>query len=225
MGRRTLRKIDPAIDLSSHFFDLDQLPQPWDAQKLFGRVAPLEVEIGTGKGLFLETAATKLPEHNFLGIEVSRKYARFTAARLASHELPNARAVHGDGLRLFHEMLPENGVTAVHVYFPDPWWKRRHRRRRVLNDQFLHDVMRVLKPKGQLHFWTDVKEYYDTTLERITQLREGPLKIAPTSFLEGPLDVPERPAEHTLDYCTHFERRTRLQEAPVYRSVFVKQEP
>ncbi len=74
-----------------------------------------------------------------------------------------------------------------------------------------------------MHFWTDVKEYYDTTLERITQLREDPLKIATSSFLEGPLDVPERPAEYTLDYRTHFERRTRLHEAPVYRSVFVKQ--
>ncbi len=212
MGRRALRKIDPALDLSEHFYELDQLLQPWDALGLFGRAAPLEVEVGSGKGLFLETAALDTPQHDFLGIEVSRKYARFTAARLARHGLANARAVHGDGLRLFREILPDHGVAAVHVYFPDPWWKKRHRKRRVLNSQFLDDVVRVLVPQGRFHFWTDVKEYHATTLEQIAQ----------QVTLEGPLVVPERSAEHTLDYRTHFERRTRLQGAPVYRSEFVK---
>jgi tRNA (guanine-N7-)-methyltransferase len=212
MGRRALRKIDPALDLSSHLYGLDQLPQPWDARNLFGRAAPLEVEVGSGKGLFLETAALEMPQHDFLGIEVSRKYARFTAARLARRGLSNARTVHGDGLRLFREFLPDHGVAAVHVYFPDPWWKKRHRKRRLLNSQFLSDVVRVLMPCGRFHFWTDVKEYYVTTLEQ----------IARQSALEGPLTVPQRPAEHTLDYHTHFERRTRLQGAPVYRSEFVK---
>jgi len=212
MGRRALRKIDPALDLSGHLYELDQLSQPWDAQRLFGRNAPLEVEIGSGKGLFLETAALEMPQHDFLGIEVSRKYARFTAARLACRELPNARSVRGDGLRLLGEVLPGQGVTAVHVYFPDPWWKKRHRKRRVLTGPFLDDVVRVLKPQGRFHFWTDVKEYYDTTLALIAQ----------QASLQGPLAVPQRPAAHTLDYHTHFERRTRLQGAPVYRSLFVK---
>ncbi len=212
MGRRALRKIDPSLDLSGHFLELDQLPLPWDAEGLFGRTAPLEIEVGSGKGLFLETAALKVPLHDFLGIEVSRKYARFTAARLARRNLPNARAMHGDGLKLFREILPDRGITAVHVYFPDPWWKKRHRKRRLLNSQFLNDVARILVPQGRLHFWTDVKEYFDTTLEQIAQQ---------TSF-EGPLAVSQRPAEHTLDYHTHFERRTRLQGAPVYRSEFVK---
>ena len=100
----------------------------------------------------------------------------------------------------------------MHVYFPDPWWKKRHRRRRVLNEAFLADVVRTLKPRGKLHFWTDVQEYFDTTLEL----------IAEHTPLVGPLDVPEKPATHTLDYRTHFERRTRLNAEPVYRSEFVK---
>ena len=86
-----LRKIDPAIDLTGHFKTFDQLPQPWDAAALFGRVAPLEVEVGSGKGLFLRTAAAARPEVDFLGIEVVQKYAQFTAAALAKaglHERP-----------------------------------------------------------------------------------------------------------------------------------------
>ena len=212
MGRRALRKVDPSLDLSFHLRTLDDLPMPWDAEKLFDRAAPLEVEVGTGKGLFLQNAAAGQPEHNFLGIEVRMKYARFTAARLAKQKLPNAVAVHGDGLRMFREMLPDESVVAVHVYFPDPWWKKRHHKRRVMTAEFLSDMMRVLSPGGRLHFWTDVEEYYDRTLEL----------IAEHTPLQGPIDVPQRPALHTLDYRTHFERRTRLHEQPVYRAEFVK---
>jgi len=212
MGRRALRKIDPSLDLSHHFRTLDELPTPWNPDRLFGRGAPLEVEIGSGKGLFLQNAAMQMPEHHFLGIEVRRQYARFTAARLAKHKLPNAIAVHGDGLRLFRELLPAGSVVAVHVYFPDPWWKTRHHKRRVLTKEFLDDVLRVLGPQGRMHFWTDVKEYFDNTLEL----------IAKQTPLDGPMEVAQRPAEHTLDYRTHFERRSRLSNQPVYRSEFVK---
>ena len=108
MGRRaTYDKIDPAIDLTGHLKTFDQLPRPWDAEALFGRAAPLEVEVGSGKGLFLRGAAAAQPEADFLGIEVARKYAQFAAAGLAKAGLPNAMVVHGDALRVFHELIPE----------------------------------------------------------------------------------------------------------------------
>lgn len=212
MGRRALPKIDPELDYSKHFRMLEELSQPWEPEKLFGRVAPLEVEVGSGKGLFLQTAATNQPQHNFLGIEVAGKYSRFTAARLAKRNLTNAIAVLGDGLRLFREMIPNDSLAAVHVYFPDPWWKKRHHKRRVLNEPFLRDVHRTLVVGGKLHFWTDVQEYFDATLELIAEMK----------CFVGPLKVPEKVAEHSLDFRTHFERRTRLKEEPVYRSEFLK---
>ena len=212
MGRRALPKIDPSLDLSGHLLTVESLPVPWSASELFGREAPLEIEVGTGKGLFLQNAALSDPQHDFLGIEVSFKYARFTAARLAKRGISNARAIHGDGLRLFRELVPADSIAAVHVYFPDPWWKARHHKRRVLNEAFLKDVVRTLQPEGRLHFWTDVQDYYNGTLEL----------IAEKTPLVGPMEVPETPSEHDLDYRTHFERRTRLSEQPVYRAEFVK---
>ena len=80
MGRRALRKVDPAIDLTAHLKTFEQLPRPWDTAALFGRIAPLEIEVGSGKGLFLRSAADAQPDRDFLGIEVVAKYAQFAAA-------------------------------------------------------------------------------------------------------------------------------------------------
>lgn len=211
MARRALRRINPQLDLSRHFSTVEELlAGSATPGALFDRAAPLEVEVGSGKGLFLASASQLRPEHNFLGIEIATKYARFAAARLCRRNATNARMIHGDALALFRTWFAEGSLAAVHVYFPDPWWKKRHKKRRVLNEDFLRDVQRTLMPGGRLHFWTDVEEYFQTTLEL----------IAATVPLRGPLPVAERPAEHDLDYRTHFERRTRKSELPVYRAEF-----
>ncbi len=212
MGRRALRKVNPKLDLSRHLMTQDELPQPWDAVELFGRRAPLEIEVGTGKGLFMAGAGRARRDRDFLGIEVAGRYARFAAARLVVGELDNARIVHGDALRIFGQLLPDASIAAVHVYFPDPWWKKRHHKRRVMNERFVKDVERVLPIEGRLHFWTDVGEYFQLSLDL----------IARCTSLVGPLEVAERSAEHDLDYRTHFERRVRLSGGPVFRAEFRK---
>ncbi|MBN2217168.1 MAG: tRNA (guanosine(46)-N7)-methyltransferase TrmB [Pirellulales bacterium] len=214
MGRRALRKPDPSIDLSRHLKTFDELPSPWRSEAIFGRRAPLEVEVGSGKGLFLRSAAAARPEVDFLGIEIGQKYAQFAAAALAKRGLDNAVMVNGDALRLFADLLPEASVAAVHVYFPDPWWKKRHKKRRVLCESFVLDVQRVLVPGGELHFWTDVEEYFQTALAL----------LAAATRLEGPFEVAETEAQHDMDYRTHFERRTRQHGQQVHRSRFRKPE-
>lgn len=211
MGRRPLKKIHKGLDLTPWLLTPEQLPNPWDAAALFDREAPLEIEIGSGKGLFMETSAKDCPARNFLGIEIVYKYTRYCAARLARSEANHAKMVHGDAEPIFADLLPDNCLHGVHVYFPDPWWKRRHRDRRVMNEKFVKNIQRVLVPDGKLHFWTDVKEYFDVTLELLAEV----------TTLDGPHDVVPKTPEHPLDYRTHFERRMIMHDEPVYRSTYI----
>ncbi|MEZ6068901.1 MAG: tRNA (guanosine(46)-N7)-methyltransferase TrmB [Pirellulales bacterium] len=212
MGRRALRKSPPNLDYSRYFLTVDELPDPWDPAALFGRSVPLEVEVGSGKGLYLTEAAAARPEVNHLGIEIAEKYARYTASRLARRSLENARALHADAQQVFVERVPDASLAAVHVYFPDPWWKARHRRRRIMNEVMLPRIEQTLVSGGRLHFWTDVEEYFQTTLELIAEV----------TSLEGPHRVPERSPLHDLDYLTHFERRKRQSGEQIHRAEFIR---
>ncbi len=211
MGRRSLPKIDRSISIAGHYVELEELQPPWDADEFFDGTGDLEIELGSGKGLYLLNASGTFPERRFLGVEIAKKYARFAAYRLAKHERDNARIIRGDAMQFMREFVADDSVSAVHVYFPDPWWKERHRRRRVINPQMVADIQRVLRRGGQLHFWTDVEEYFETVCDL----------IAEHSNLQGPLAVAEQPASHDMDFRTHFERRMRLNDHPVFRSEFV----
>ncbi len=212
MARRAVKTIDSQIDLSAILKNPQDLPKPWDAAVLFQRVAPLELEIGSGKGLFIRRAADQCPEHDFLGIEVGRKYARYCASRLLHRSSHNAVMVCGDAAQILEEWIPQNYLDAIHVYFPDPWWKRAHKKRRILRVEVLKLIESRLKVEGKLHFWTDVEEYFQSTVHL----------LAENTQLDGPFNVPECEAENEFDYRTHFERRTRLHGKPVYRAELIK---
>lgn len=210
MGRRILPRKDPNVQFGHLVREVDDLAAPWDPQSLFPRRAELEIEVGSGKGHFLLTESARHPERNYLGNEIAIKYCHFAAYRAAQAGRENVQWLRGDGLKLFRELLPDSCAAAVHVYFPDPWWKARHRRRRVMQPEFVRDVERVLTPEGELHFWTDVEEYFSETVEL----------LAAETGLAGPVEVPVREAEHDMDYRTHFERRMRKNDHPVFRARF-----
>lgn len=212
MPRRPPKKPDPAVDLSAHLLPLADLPVPCDPTTLFPGAAPVELEVGSGKGLFIAAAAAARPDRNFLGVEISGGYARLCAGRLAAIGAVNARIVHGDATFLVRSLLPDRCLAAVHVYFPDPWWKARHRKRRVLSEPFLTHVGRVLVSGGELHVWTDVEEYF---LESMAAARA-------TGLFATPREEPAGEPRHDLDYRTHFERRTRLAGMPVWRAALVR---
>jgi tRNA (guanine-N7-)-methyltransferase len=130
----------------------------FDPRELFGRSAPLETEIGSGRARFLVAAARACPAHDFLGLERSLAYYRVCRERVARSGLANARALRADG-RLFVESLPPDSVRAFHVYFPDPWPKKRHRKRRLLDAVTLELLASRLEPEGTLRVATDHPGY------------------------------------------------------------------
>ena len=119
------------IDATPYTLILDGLDPPISWPSVFGDDRPVELEVGSGKGLFLANAATARPDRNFLGVEMARKYAMKAAERLAKNRLDNARMLPGDARAFLHRYVPPASLHAVHIYFPDPWWKKRHRKRRV----------------------------------------------------------------------------------------------
>jgi tRNA (guanine-N7-)-methyltransferase len=191
-------------------FDVLASPSAWD--QIVPAGATIELEIGSGKGLFLQSAATERPQHFFLGIELAMKFANRAAERLTNSELANAKMLRGDAQVFLRDTVPTGSVTRMHVYFPDPWWRNKHKKRRVLNDQAILDIERSLIAKGEFHFWTDVLDYYELICAQVMD----------TTSLLGPKFIPERPASHGMDYTTHFERRARLNGQPIYRALFIK---
>ena len=213
MPRSPIRKPSPELDLAAHFCTVEELPPRLDSQSLFDNDRPLEIEVGSGKGLYMATASEKNPLHNFLGIEIATKYAKHAAARLARAGRPNARMVAGNAEPLFDAKIAPGSLEAVHVYFPDPWWKKRHRKRRVVNETSVRNFSTALRSGGRFHFWTDVLDYFEMTIEMIAE-------IVPEFGV--PIPEEEEESSHDLDYRTHFERRSRQNRIPVYRVRYEK---
>ena len=216
MPRRFLRKINHKLDFERYLLIGRDLTETWRPSEAFSTDRPLEVEIGSGKGLFMKNESVRNPNHNFLGIEIAHNYAAYCALQLAKANeeqgVDNALMVSGDAVPLFTTNIPDGSLEAVHIYFPDPWWKKKHRKRRIINPVIVHNIYRTLRIGGKFHFWTDVEEYYQSALNVMREL----------SPLEGPFPVDETPATDTDDYRTHFEKRTRENGLPVFRCYFQK---
>ena len=145
---------------------------PLDLPAIFGNRYPVEIEIGPGKGAFLIRRASERPEVNFLGVEWMGVYAAYVADRVRRAGLQNVRLLAIDAQLLFTKHLPDASVGRVHIYFPDPWPKKKHHRRRLICPGFLDQVRRVLKIGGWLGIVTDHEEYF-AHIRRVMQHREG----------------------------------------------------
>ncbi len=206
----------PPINLKPFFLALDDIVEEYDGKldwpTLFGNDNPVEIDVGCGRGLFLVNASEVHPERNFLGIEVDFREGRRGAARLKRRDLKNACVLGGDANIPFSKMIAPHSVNAIHVYFPDPWWKKKHRKRRVFNNTFVDLCSNLLVPGGYLHSWTDVEEYFGV----ISSLMEHH-----TDFETLPTPE-ERDAEHDMDYQTSYERKKRKLGLPIHRGRWVR---
>lgn len=146
---------------------LDRLPD-WRAR--FGAAADdLELEIGCGHGGYALAFARLRPGRALVGIEQRRKFARELAERAAARGHANLLALQGDARLLAPRLFAAGSLAAVHVHFPDPWWKRRHVRRRLVDDRMSILILGLLRPGGLLDFRTDVERY---ALDAVARLEE-----------------------------------------------------
>jgi len=179
---------------------------PADLEELFGRPAPVELEIGTGKGRFLLEAAAENPGRNWLGLEREREYCALVRLRAARRGLSNVRVEPLDGREFVIRRLPPASIAALHIYFPDPWPKKRHRKRRLFTPEFAAAAARALAPGGLLRVSSDHRDYWEA-LEAILDgepllLRLGPEETGPWSS------------------GTNYERKFAASGRPVFQAVF-----
>jgi tRNA (guanine-N7-)-methyltransferase len=147
-----------------------------------------EIEIGSGKGTFLVQQAPLCPETNFLGIERAGDFYRYGADRLRRRGIENARFLRADGVEFIRYWCPDGVAAVIHLYFSDPWPKKRHHKRRVVQDRSLRDFHRVLTPGGELRLVTDHADlwaWYEEHAARHEDLYARHPFTAPTSAATG----------------------------------------
>lgn len=186
---------------------------------------PFELEIGSGKGTFLIQQAETQPDTNFLGVEWAKEFWAYAADRLRRRRLPNVRILHGDGGEFLHWRMPDGVCRVIHLYFPDPWPKIRHHKRRMVSDRFLADVHRALCPGGELRVVTDHDDYWawmEEHFSRWTSPREEHGASAPFERLPF-----ERPASAGAGEVvgTNFERKYRREGRPFHAVTLRKNAP
>jgi tRNA (guanine-N7-)-methyltransferase len=172
-----------------------------DFVQLFGRSAPLQVDLGCGDGSFLCNLAQQFPQKNFLGIE--RLTKRVEKVRRKAQIIDNLRVLGTDTLFAVKYLLPENSVETFYLLFPDPWPKRRHQQRRVFTHDFLDGIATALEQNGILHIATDHFDYF-RHIERVSR--------AHSRFEAVP-----RSQEAAVLPSTKFERQFHGQGVPIYR--------
>lgn len=144
---------------SACFIPLEDLPQPDGWGAVFGRERPLALEIGCGIGDFIANTAADSPETNIIAIDYYNKGCDSTCRRLERHGITNVRVVRIEARQFIAERLQKGSLAAVYINCPDPWPKKRHRKRRLVNRQFVEWIREYLAPGGELFFTTDFQDY------------------------------------------------------------------
>jgi len=148
-------------EAQSLIYDLPSILERLDLSQLFPVEQPLEVELGSGDGTFLVNLAKRHPEHNFIGIERLLGRLRKLGRKARRAELTNLRGIRIESSYFLEYLLPLHSVESLHIYFPDPWPKRKHRRHRLINDRFPWLACNVLTPGGTVYLRTDDRDYFD----------------------------------------------------------------
>ncbi|HUU98741.1 MAG TPA: tRNA (guanosine(46)-N7)-methyltransferase TrmB [Phycisphaerae bacterium] len=194
--------------------DLSEL-KDFDWRRLFGNAAPVELEVGTGKAGFLLRRAQAHPERNFLGIEWANQFYRYAVDRMQRWQVTNVRMLRTDAAHFIRVVCPPGSLTALHVYHPDPWPKRRHHKRRLFQRLVVDAAVTCLVPGGHWAVQTDHPEYF-------TVIRE--LLLGHPELHEVPFDDPEFGVE-AARVATNYEIKYLRQGRTLYQIAVKRKSP
>jgi len=158
-----------ALDTQWPQYGIDFKAEKLNFETLFGRQAPTYLEIGFGMGQSLAEMAQARPEHNFIGIEVHRPGVGALLKTLAEQQIQNIRIINHDAIEVLAQMIPNESLAGVYLFFPDPWHKKRHHKRRLVQPHFVAEVARKLKPQGIFHLATDWQDYAHHMMQVMTE--------------------------------------------------------
>lgn len=175
-----------------------------DLLQIFGNDNPVVLEVGSGKGRFLIASAMERPDHNFIGIEKSLHYYRVIRERVEKRALTNIRLINHDAFLVMRDMLPDASIEEIHIYFPDPWPRKRERKRRIIRAEVLVEICRILLPGGWGIFVTDHEGYFDAAAPLIAEFFRAEAREP------GPDDPPR----------TNYEAKYRAEGRGVYEIQF-----
>ncbi|MFC0322869.1 tRNA (guanosine(46)-N7)-methyltransferase TrmB [Gallibacterium melopsittaci] len=194
------------------FFGLEHQQQPFDFAKIFGNKHPVILEIGFGMGQSLVTMAKQNPQYNYLGIEVHTPGVGACIATALEQKVNNLRVICHDAIEILQDNIPDNSLAGLQLFFPDPWQKAKHHKRRIVQTPFIELIMPKLTPNGFIHMATDWQNYADHMLE---VLRSQP-DLSNTSTTN---DFIPRPDSRPL---TKFEQRGQRLGHGVWDLYFIK---
>jgi tRNA (guanine-N7-)-methyltransferase len=184
-------------------FGIEYTPEPLDLNQIFGRTAPRVLEIGFGTGDALLAYAQLHPEHDCIGIEVHPPGVGHLLLKIQELGLTNVRVLCHDAVEVLSHSLPNACLDEVHIFFPDPWHKKRHHKRRLIQTTFIDLLARVIKVGGSVKLGTDWQHYAEQMLQVINAHAEF-VNLATTTDPEAPSGFVARPEHRPL---TRFERR------------------
>lgn len=162
---RVSNRQQQGLDLWIKDYALSMADSPWNLAEEFRREADTIVEIGFGMGTSLLQMAENNPELNYIGIEVHQAGVGSLAADLHDHQLTNVRIVAHDAVEAFQTKIADNSLAGIQIFFPDPWHKKRHHKRRLIQPEFIQLLSQKIKTGGFIHCATDWQEYAEHMLE------------------------------------------------------------
>jgi len=192
---------------------LSQFEDKLDWSTLFGNSNPVGIELGCGKGMFIIRSVQENPDVNYFGIEKSSRFFRILKKRATKSGVRNIRLLKAEAGYFIWKFVPEKSVQAFHIYFPDPWPKKRHHKRRLVNTEFIERIKSSLTAKGCIFFATDFVDYFNHIVDTARACK---------GIEEIFCNVIHLSEANPDEAATNYERKYIMQGRSIYKAAYRK---